>query len=122
LSLPVGVLVDRTRRRPLLIVADMLSVLGTLYIPFVSGAPEQVVLLLGGVSLTTGFALPMVFVVVGDPRLTEGTIYECPTSTISSGCTEPARTTSGPKSERLLRPPSRRRAGLGLPVLKVLQQ
>jgi len=57
----VGALVwPRLARRlgigPSLIVADTLSVLGTLYIPFVSGAPEHVVLLLGGVSLTIGFA------------------------------------------------------------------
>jgi hypothetical protein len=51
-----------------LIVADTLSVLGTLCIPFVSGAPEQVVLLLGGVSLTIGFAMPMVFVGGGTLR------------------------------------------------------
>jgi predicted MFS family arabinose efflux permease len=53
---------------PSLIVADTLSVLGTLCIPFVSGASEQVVLLLGGVSLTIGFAMPMVFVGGGTLR------------------------------------------------------
>jgi hypothetical protein len=43
-------------------VADTLGVLGTLCRPLVSGAPEQVVLLLGGLSSIIGFAMPMVFV------------------------------------------------------------
>jgi predicted MFS family arabinose efflux permease len=53
---------------PSLIVADTLSVLGTLCIPFVSGAPEPVVLLLGALTLTIGFAMPMVFVGSGTLR------------------------------------------------------
>src|SRR2546427_13303008 len=46
---------------PSLILADTLSVLGTLCVPLVQGSPEQVVLLLSCVSLTIGFAMPMVF-------------------------------------------------------------
>jgi predicted MFS family arabinose efflux permease len=53
---------------PSLILADTLSVLGTLCVPLVQGSPEQVVLLLSCVSLTIGFAMPMVFVGGGTLR------------------------------------------------------
>jgi predicted MFS family arabinose efflux permease len=51
-----------------IIAAQVLACVGTLAVPFVTGSPDQVTLMLIGVILIIGFAMPMSFIGLGSLR------------------------------------------------------